>query len=243
MQEVSYGTQQEMNALQRIVNLFTSPATLFGHLASKPDWAAPLVILILLFAGTGVWLNDIIKAEQIELVKEQIRSSERVPDSQKDEQIEAQTGAMEKFWVVGYAAGGLFICVAYFSGALFLMLAAKVTSSGSVPYKAVLSVFGYSMLIDVLAGLIKAPLMYVNKTIFVHTGLGLLFAPDERSSVAYAFLSKFDLFTFWQLAILILGMSILYKMPKGKSAGIVVGLWLIWILITTGFTALGKMFT
>ncbi|NUM79205.1 YIP1 family protein [bacterium] len=232
----------EMNVFSRIVNVFLSPSETFNYLMTKPDWITPVIVMIILFLGSGILLKDIIQAEQIKAMRVQIMKSDRVPDNQKEQVIEQQTQMMKSFWAVGYVIGLVAILIMYFIGAVFLMVGGNNVLGGKATYIQVLSIFGYSLMIDILATLVKVPIMFVNSTMRVDTGLGLFAAADQTRSALYAFLSKFDLFTFWQLAVLVIGISMLFKFSKGKSAGLVFGLWLVWVLLGTGLTALGLNF-
>ena len=130
----------------------------------------------------------------------------------------------------------------FFLGGLFLTLGVKIMG-GEAGYKHVLSIFSYSLLIDALATIVKTPLVYARGTMFVHTGLGILFEPEDYRTPTYALISKFDFFTIWQLMVLTIGISVLCRFSRGKSAGLVFGLWLIWIAVGAGMTALGGMFS
>ncbi|MBX7151646.1 YIP1 family protein [bacterium] len=233
---------EEMNVFSRILNVFLSPSETFNYLIAKPDWITPVIVTIILFLSSGILLKDIIQTEQIKAVRTQIMKSDRVPDSQKEQVIEQQTQMMKGFWVVGYVIGLVGILSMYFIGAVFLMIGGNNVLGGKATYMQVLSIFGYSMMIDILATLVKVPIMFVNSTLRVDTGLGLFVAADQTRSAMYTFLSKFDLFTFWQLAVLVIGISLLFGFSKGKSAGLVFGLWFVWVLFGTGLAALGVNF-
>jgi FtsH-binding integral membrane protein len=57
--------------------------------------------------------------------------------------------------------------------------------------------------------------------------------------VLFSLLSSFDIFTIWTLILLIIGFSTLSRMSRGKSAAIVISLWLFTVVVKLGFAALG----
>jgi hypothetical protein len=228
-----------MGVLSRIMNLFVSPSETFEALIAKPDWVTPIVISVILFLTTGILLKDVIQAEQVKATREAIMKNNSIESGQKEQVIEQSTTMMKKFWFLGYGVGLIIVIGIYFLAALFLRMGGNMMG-GSAGYMPVLSIFAYSTLIDAAASLVKVPLMVVNQTMRVDTGLGLFAAEDAMRTPLYAFLSKFDIFTFWQLAVLIIGLSMLYKFSKGKTAGLVLGLWLVWVLISVGFAVIGK---
>lgn len=229
----------EMNVFNRVINLFVTPSKTFEALITKPDWVTPLIFFFLMFITTSILLKEVIQAEQAVATKESIMKNTQIPDSQKQESADQAISMMKKFWAVGIGVGFIVVLAFYLLGGLALHIGGKNIMKGEGSYLQALSIFGYSGLVDILAGIIKVPLMMANQTIRVDTGLGMLIATDQTRTPLYVFLSKFDLFTFWQLAILIIGLSMLYKFSRGKSAALVIGLWLIWVLLSVGFTALG----
>lgn len=190
-----------------------------------------------------IFLNDVIQSEQAAATRDAIMKSTRIADSQKEEIAEQQIKMMKNFWFVGVIIGYVAAVALYFLAGLGLWIAGNIILGKGPKYLQALSVYGYAMLIDILAMIIKIPLMVKNQTIRMDTGLGILVSKEESRSALYSFLSSFDLFTFWELALLTIGLAMLYKASKGKTAGMVFALWFIIVLIKVGFTALGKLFS
>ncbi len=232
-------TVPEMNVFNRIVNVFLAPTKTFEALTAKPDWVTPLLFIFLIFLTTSTLLKEVIQREQTVATKESIMKNPNIPDSQKEQTAEQAISMMKKFWAVGIGIGLIMVVIIYLMGALFLFLGGSKILKGQGTYVQVLSIFGYSGLIDVLAAIIKIPLMMLNQTMRVDTGLGIFLGEDATRTPLYVFLSKFDIFTFWQLGVLIIGLSVLYKFSKEKSAGLVIGLWLLWVLVSVALTAIG----
>lgn len=232
-------TAPEMNVFNRIINVFFAPSKTFEALAAKPDWVTPLIFILLIFLTTSSLLKDVIQKEQAVATREAIMKNPNIPDSQKEQTTEQSVSMMKKFWAVGIGVGLIVVIIFYLMGGMFLFVGGSKILKGPGTYLQVLSIFGYSGFIDVLAAIIKIPLMMLNQTMRVDTGLGMLLGEEATRTPLYVFLSKFDIFTFWQLGVLIVGVSVLYKFSKEKSAGLVIGLWLLWVLISVGLTAIG----
>ena len=244
-------SEQNMNTIaephlglfSRVINVFFNPSQTFKSLIQKPDWITPLVVSILLMTAFLIFLNGVIQSEQAEAAREAIMKSTRIAESQKEQIAEQQIKMMKSFWFVGIIIGYIAAFALYFLAGLGLWIAGNIILGKGPKYLQVLSVYGYSMLIDILAMAIKIPLMVKNQTIRMDTGLGILISKEESKSVLYSFLSSFDLFTFWELGVLTLGLAILYKASKGKTATMVFVLWFVIVLVKVGFTALGKLFS
>jgi hypothetical protein len=61
----------------------------------------------------------------------------------------------------------------------------------------------------------------------------------KDNPILFALLSSFDLFTIWTLILFIIGFSTLSRLSRGKSAAIVISLWLVTVVVKLGFAALG----
>ena len=60
----------------------------------------------------------------------------------------------------------------------------------------------------------------------------------EAQPVLFGLLSSLDVFVIWTLALMSIGYAHMSRFSKAKSATIVFGLWLSWILVKTGGSAL-----
>ena len=50
--------------------------------------------------------------------------------------------------------------------------------------------------------------------------------------------SSIDLFSIWCAILLVIGYSVVGKVSRGKAAGAVIGLWVLWIAIKVGWAAI-----
>ena len=241
-QQVMSTPESRLGLFERIINVFFSPSKTFRSLEVKPDWLTPLIVSLLLMGTAMILLNDVIQQEQATAVRTAIMKSDRIPDNQKEEAIDQQVMMMKKFWIFGVVVGVIMLIGAYFLGGLAVWLGGNMVLGKGPGYITALSVFGYASLVDIIASVVKMPLMVMNETMRVDSGLGILVSREETRSVLYTFLSSFDLFTFWQLALMIIGFSIIYKASVKKSAIFIIIIWLIWVLIKTGFAGIGSMF-
>ena len=70
----------------------------------------------------------------------------------------------------------------------------------------------------------------------------LAFLVDQKTNpVLFSIVSDFDVFNIWFAIVLIIGFAAISRLTRGKSAGIVIGLYVIKILGAAGFTGLGAM--
>jgi hypothetical protein len=112
---------------------------------------------------------------------------------------------------------------------------------GQGKFKVTFSVLCYSALVTVPALIVKTPLMFARQTAQVQTSLALILPPDAEDTFLFRLLANFDIFMIWQLIILTIGLAVAHRISRGKSAGIVFGLWLAWVLVATSMAGLLQM--
>jgi hypothetical protein len=65
----------------------------------------------------------------------------------------------------------------------------------------------------------------------------------KEQPILFSLLGAFDVFSIWTVVLLIFGFAAVSKMPRGRAAGIVISLWIVFVMIRLGFAALGAMRT
>jgi hypothetical protein len=87
-----------------------------------------------------------------------------------------------------------------------------------------------------LGGILKAALISIKKTMFVHTGLTMFFPGLDFRSMPFLILSQFDFFSIWYLLALALGIAYFAKISPKKSITIVVLYFLFKSLVFVSFS-------
>jgi hypothetical protein len=226
----------EKNAVQRLIGIFTSPMETFESIDRKPDWVVPLIINIV-FALVIVFLTSSIRME------DQLASmrAKDVPPEQIQMVQTQMSGPMRYINIVAVPIV-VFVMWSVLSG-IFLFSGNTILGGNSKFWK-LFSMVGWSSMIGLVGGLLNTALVMMKKTAHgVTTSLAMLLpTPNvgEKPSALYRLFSQFDLFMIWQVALWIIGFSVLYKVTKGKAASVVLTLWGIWIVLAV---ALGGLFS
>ena len=71
------------------------------------------------------------------------------------------------------------------------------------------------------------------------TSLGA-FVDPTASPALFALLSSFDIFTFWCLALMAIGVTYISKVKRGTAFAVVFGWFAFWVLIKVGLAAAGS---
>ncbi len=237
-----------MSTLGRFVGVFFSPKETFASIAQRPTWIAPLAHILLSIIGLTViwffaqrvgWRSYI--ERQIEQNPSAQKRMEQVPADQRDGVIQQQV----KFWsVFGYvlAVAGTFIGAVVVG--VVLLGAFSVVGGTKVGFvsrcRSFLGPGCLSRFTDCLASLLCSSRIRQRIDIknLVASNPGPLL-PDDAAKWLSSLLTSLDIFTFWVMALMAMGYSATNpkKISFGNAFSTVVGVWLIWVLLSVGAAA------
>jgi hypothetical protein len=228
-----------MSPASRFVNIFVSPRETFASLTrSKWAWVLPVVIAFGLGMASYTALKPIYVEEQMSRI-ERAPWFESMPESQREEIMTRTRESMENppwwQWLMGpvVAFGGALIVSA------ILLLIGNIILGGEATYVGMLHVFAFASLVAVPETVVKGILISMKQTLDVRTSLALLMPSADTSSFLYGLLNKMDIFSFWLLGLVIIGMSVfLPRVSQNKIAVWVIVFWLVWVLISAGLSTL-----
>ncbi|HEX2122950.1 MAG TPA: Yip1 family protein, partial [Thermoanaerobaculia bacterium] len=221
------------NSFQRIAGVLFAPVDTFRDIARRPDILVPLlVILIVSFAGSILTMNlvdwDAMIAQQSEQMKRQ-------NPNMTDADIERMSGMTRAMGKVSAFVGPL-VMIAWYAIVAGVLLLAFRLMGGEGTYKQAFSATLYAWMPLVLFGVI-ATIVIMARGSFDPTQMATLvksnpaFLVDMKEQpVLFSLLSSLDVFTIWTVILLIVGFAALSKSSIGKSATIVVSLWIVMIV-------------
>jgi hypothetical protein len=230
---------KETGALSKVVGIFTSPRETFKSIDQKPTWLVPFLIVVILSVVMQFLVMDIGMKDQIARME-----ARNTPAAQ----IEAMQSRMEGPWkYIGVAFVPVAILAVWAVLAGILLFGGNTMMGGETKFKKVFSVMAWSSLVGMVGQILKTFLILSKGTSRgVVTSLAILLpTPElgEKTPILYRFLSRFDLFTIWELIIWIIGLAVIYRFETKKSAMLVLSLWVIWVLISVALGGLlGGMF-
>ena len=89
-----------------------------------------------------------------------------------------------------------------------------------------------ALALGTIGSVVAIPIMRARNDLDARLGPAAFLSVDMKDEFIYKLLAKLDIFTIWMAILLIIGFGVIYKFSQGKSAASVLGLWLIWILIS-----------
>jgi Yip1 domain len=224
--------------LGRFLGVFISPGETFADVARRPDFIAPLIILLVCSVAVTESVVAHIGMERILRIALEQRGQQLTP-----EQFQRALGIQT---VIVHISGVLALPIVLLVLAGLGLLIVNVMFGSQVSFLKAFSVTCYASLVHVveyamgLAMVFLGDAEHFNVNGFIPSNPGFFLNPLETSKVVMALASSVDLFTFWSLALLGMGFSAATdrKVSTGKIILVLLGLWVVWVGIKVGLAAL-----
>jgi hypothetical protein len=229
--------------LSRVLGVFWSPGETFEDIARKPDFVAPLILLIVTSVAAVETMLAKIGAERI--IRASLEQSGRAA-SMSPEQIQQAVQRGAPFVaILTHIAGALGTPIFLLVLAAFGLLVVNAIFGGKTGFKKIFSVTCYSFMPKILAGVMMVAVVLLgdpeqfNSQNPAPTNPGYFMAPSaSRALVSLA--SSFDIFTLWVMVLISIGLSAATdRQVKTRSIFLVFfGVWLLLVLAKAGFALL-----
>ena len=226
--------------MERAVDIFSSPGTVYGEVAALPvqssSWVIPflLTILIGIVSNIAILTNPILRAQAMEpqMQAMQERVDQGKMTQEQADQAKDMMGSSTFVMVIGIVTSVVMLSIMVFAGALVFWLAVKFVYKVPVGYKKMLEVYGLPLMIGVLGGILTLLMIYLFNSIYANPS-GSLFVMENfsRKNTVHMLLASLNVFSIWQMVVLGIGLSKVSNKSTGSGVGMAVGLWIVWIVI------------
>lgn len=228
------------NVFSRFAGALFAPVDTFRSIARRPDILYPMLILIALGIAVSVVIVQKMDFDALMAMQaEQLR--ERQPNM--------SAADIERAGRIGAAIARAMAYVGPILGVLWYVLLAAVLLfsfrlfGGEGTFKQSVSATLYAQTPLVINSLILAIVAFARGSIdptqmatVVKSNPAFLVEMKEQPAL-FSLLSSLDVFTIWTVVLLIIGCSEFSGLSRGKSAALVISLWIVLIVIKTGFAA------
>ena len=234
----------DVGSAARLIGVLHEPTKTFRAIGARPTWGLALVVLLVI----SIVLTFLV-AERINWTE---FAQQSIADSGREltpEQTEKQIEIVEKFGSVMAWIGPIVMLLGFGVMTLVFWLGLKVMS-GELSFKQSFSVVLHGMApYWLVSSLLSLPIVLgkgeigpdeLEKGGYLMSNAAFL-APEGASKALVSLLSSLDLFSFWSLALLTVGLSTVGKVSKAKAAIVAVGLWVVYVGGKTGLALLGQM--
>jgi Yip1 domain len=225
------------SALGRLVGVFVSPVRTFASIAARPTWLLPVAI----FAGISLPVSELVlsKMDWRATVAERMARSGRTFSEAQIDQATEQMRRLAPLWDV-FAVAFPFVLVLAVAAVFW---GACNAFGWEVRFKQSLGVTSHAFFPGVLGSIGIAAAIWNQPTVnpervqdYLPTNLG--FFAHDADKVTHGLASSIDLFSFWTMALLVLGLSAAARTTRARMAILVVSLWALYVLGKTGAGAL-----
>lgn len=225
---------------ERATDLFAAPTELFDNIRDTPPtpstWVIPLLIFCLAAVGMYFFLltNDAIVAQIQGIMDKQFEKAlaeGRMTQAQADQASQFMNPSspwpklIQSVSVVLLSAAMLFVM------ALLYWLVGKFVMKGNAPYMKVVEVVGIVLLVGALGKVVGGMMSYASSSIFADASLAFFVGEFDPENKVHVFLSACNVFTFWSLGLVALGLARLFRKDFPKVLVLVLALWGLFALL------------
>jgi hypothetical protein len=243
-----------MSFTDKLAGIFMSPGEVYENVRRTPtthgNWLVPTVLvaivgLIMAFATmNNPSLMDQMKQQAKEAMEKQfqkqIEQGKMTPEQANEARDRAEQFTTPGFMMIGQIAGNV---VGPFIGLVVLgliyWLLGKWGMKADAPYVKVLEVVGLANFIAVLEKIVTLIMQFTMDNIFASPSAGLFVGQLSTMNPWHMFALSMNVFTFWILAVVSVGLSKLFQRDFPKVLVLVIAVWMIWtVAMTFGMSAL-----
>ncbi|MEI6566501.1 MAG: YIP1 family protein [Verrucomicrobiota bacterium] len=240
-----------MSFFARLLNVFAIPGDVFQDVKTSPksvaNWLIPILIsavvgslsAIVIFSQPNI--QQQIKEAQAKTFDQQVKEK-KITREQADQMVamtEKFTGpAMMK--TIGVIGSSIASFVRVFWWGLVIYLIGQWFLKVRIPYLKAVEVAGLSIMIAVL-GAVVALLLVVNlEKLTAGPNLGLAVKDFDMNSKGHLALGAANIFSFWFVTVISIGLSRLAEVPLARALFLVFGYWVLQEFLLIGI-GMGQM--
>ena len=216
---------KDMSLPQRIWGILVSPRAVLESVRERPRLLGAVLVLAVLYLAAGILLTGPSTNDQLD----QLSRGGGSMSAEELEAAQARVASISRFAVPASAV--TFGLAAVFVAAGVLMLLANVALGGNCTFKAMAAATALTSMVGIPASLVRIPLSMAKGTTQVATSLAAVLPPDAQETLLYRVLNQLDVFGLWGLALNILAVSIVGRVPMRGAAIGVIALWLVWVVL------------
>jgi hypothetical protein len=235
-----------VSSFGRLFGVFFEPKATFESIVERPTWVLPMLsvilisIVIVFLIGSRVGWRQVIDRQIASSPRAQQRM-EQIPAGQREAMLEKQAKFASVVAYVGVVVG---TAIAELVVAALLLVAFNVIAGSKIQFSASLGIVAHSWMPYVITGLLGVLILFIKDPSTIDTqnlvasNPGALLA-DGSAKWLVSLLTSLDLFTFWVIILQAIGFRATNpkKISFGQALGIVVTLWLVFVLVKMGLAA------
>jgi len=231
-----------MSEVSRITGAFLDPKKAFADIAARPRWYVPIILMVAMaLAFTYLYTTHVGWEHYMRQTLENNQRMQQMDAQQRENIIQQQTKYAPIFGYV-FSAVGIPVSALVMAGVVLLM--AKMMGAASLTYRQMFAITSYAMLPGLISGILAIVVMFLkdpeqfNLQNPIAFNLGAFLEPPPGTGKAlYSLATSIDLFSFWSILLLAVGITVaVRKFPFSKALMAVVLPWALWVVVKAGWT-------
>ena len=224
-----------------ILEIFYAPGKLFASLENrKAAWLAPLLLGALFLALTTWGVLHYIGMETV--MRQQLESTRLTPEQMQVAMNRANSPGQVYATYAGTVIVGI-LSVLLIAGLLtvFALMGSKQPKFGTNFSAVALALFPYRVIICLMTVLVliaSPDRTTLDVTNLLATNVGAFMNKETTSRSLYTLLSQLDVLSFAEIALMSYGFSKVNRTSLGFGLFSVISLWIIYVFIRVGLSAL-----
>jgi hypothetical protein len=232
--------QTPVNHVGRIFGALFSPKATFEDIAKRPSWIAPVILLTVLSGIVCFAINQ--RIDWREYINHQIEQSPQAANLSPEQKQQRVEGGAKFAPIISYVFGvPAFLVITLVIGGVMLG-AFNLLGGANLNYKTSLAIVTHSYVPGVLSSLLFILVLYLKPfgTVDLDNPVATnaaAFLQGDSPKWLLKLMGSFDLFSFWSIGLMGVGFAAANpkKLTFGKSLGIVISVWAIYVLLKTGW--------
>ncbi len=226
------------SALGRLVGVFVSPVRTFAAIAKKPTWVVPL----LLWTALSFLIGQLVvtRMDWRKVIRDRVeQKGGQMTEPQLDQAIER---SQKMSWLFEIFPLLVPVLLSVLVAGIYWM--ACQAFGWELKFRQSYGVTIHAFLPGIVLSLALLAMLWNRQTIdpeavgeMLPTNPGVLISAKTAKAL-HALLSTLDVMSFWTMGLLTLGFSAATGAPRGRMAGLVFGLWGLYVLGKTGVAAI-----
>ena len=233
---------ENMSEIGRLAGMFFSPMPAFADIVRRPRWWIPMILIGILSVAAIAIFSQHIGWDQI--VRKSIdQNSQNMTTQQRQQAIAIASRIVP---IVGYVAPVIAaVSIVVFAAVLILMT--NVMLGADISFTSMMGIAGYASIpptfvvaaLTILVMFLKSPDDFdIQNPLAFNLGA---FLSDGSARWLVTLCRSMDLFTFWRIGLLAVGITAAApKLKLGKALAAVIIPWLVWVALTTGLASLSR---
>jgi len=247
-----YEQPEPLSKSDAIIGVISGPGDAFETISVTPKknyWVIPVIITVLISIITTFFIfrdeqimSNTMDKEKVKLEKkmeEKVKSG-KMTQEQARQSLEMAGKFMDsKSYItqgIGYASAILIPFLTLFILAVVYLLALKILKA-EADFTQLLNIIGLATIVSALGAVVTLILSIFTGEISTLSP-ALLLKSEMVGDTINGLLIKIDVFSIWFYVIIAIGFNKVFRVKPSASYITVFGIWVFWLIVTTGFGAL-----